>query len=227
MNAVSQAPQGAPAERTVTASRDADVTAPLRCQCYAAFSELTSSPHDVEAQAAARARLATAAGLPAPLVALLEEFVAADAEALKAGYSGLFEVGSQGPPAPIREDLLTGQKAGTREDLVRFFDFFGYRLDDRFAWAPDHLSVELEFMHFLCYHEAREGEDRLSFQLAQADFAGRHLDNWVPQLADAVEQLAPGSFYSRMLATLQDFVASDLAWQASTIVTVRERGPAA
>jgi DMSO reductase family type II enzyme chaperone len=178
----------------------------------------------VDALASIRGRIGAAAGLPFPASfdALLEEFAAADAESLKAQYSGLFEVGSQGPPTPIREDLQTGQRAGTREDIVRFYDYFGYRLDDRFAWAPDHLSVELEFMHFLCFHEARDSADRLSWQLAQADFAGRHLDNWVPQLAAAVAGLAPGSFYSRALLALRDFVASDLAWQASTILTTGE-----
>lgn len=209
----------APAPRTVTPERESEATAPRRCQTYAAFSELTASPFDVEAQVAVRARLTQAAGvLPLALVALLEEFAAADVGMLKAAYSGLFEVGSQGPPAPIREDLFTGQKAGTREDLVRFFDFFGYRLDDRFAWAPDHLSVELEFMHYLCYHELADAAERLSWQLAQADFAGRHLANWVPPLAAAVAGIEPGAYYSRVLGALCDFVTADLAWQASTLV---------
>jgi len=209
--------------RGIGAGREPEATAPQRALCYAAFSELTASPHDVEAQAAVRSRLAAAGALLPPVVlALLEEFIAADPEELKAEYSGLFEVGSQGPPAPIREDLLTGQKAGTREDLVRFYDFFGYRLDERFAWAPDHLSVELEFMHFLCYHEASDAGERLSWQLAQADFAPRHLANWVPALAAGVERLAPGAFYSRVLAALADYVASDLAWQSSTIIEPQE-----
>ena len=207
--------------RTVNAAaRAADRTAPARCACYAAFSELTASPHDIDALAAILGRRGAAARLPRPLDGfdeLLERFAAADAGALKAEYSGLFEVGSRGPPVPIREDLQTGQRAGTREDIVRFYDYFGYRLDERFAWAPDHLSVELEFMHFLCFHEASAAGERLSWQLAQADFSERHLANWVPQLAAAAAQLAPGCLYSRLLAALRDFVASDLEWQAATI----------
>jgi DMSO reductase family type II enzyme chaperone len=204
----------------VGAARDVVRTAPARCLCYAAFSELIASPHEVDARGAIAARIGAARELPFPVAldSLLAEFVAADAEALRAEYSGLFEVGSQGPPAPIREDLQTGQRAGTREDIVRFYDYFGYRLDDRFAWAPDHLSVELEFMHYLCFHEAGDSDDRLSYQLAQVDFARRHLHAWVPQLATAVAELAPGGFYARVLATLADFVARDLAWQDDTIV---------
>jgi DMSO reductase family type II enzyme chaperone len=207
--------------RSVSAARDVGRTAAARCLCYAAFSELVASPHDLDVREALRGRLGVAADLPYPLGldALIEESGAADADRLKAEYSGLFEVGSQGPPVPIREDLQTGQRGGTREDIVRFYDYFGYRLGDRFAWAPDHLSVELEFMHFLCFNEASDGDDQLSWQLAQADFAERHLANWVPQLAQAVERLAPGSLYARVLAALRDFVAQDLAWQGSTIVT--------
>ena len=118
----------------------------------------------------------------------------ADLAGLRREYSGIFEVGSQGPPVPIREDLQTGQRAGTREEVVRFYEYFGYVLDDRFAWQPDHLSVELEFMHYLCFREAEAASeaDALSFQLAQADFAERHLTAWLPLLAGNVAVLAPG-----------------------------------
>lgn len=217
---MSKRPVGGAVERSVSAAREVARTATARCRCYGAFSGLLASPHEVDARAAlldvtgaASAELAYAGALEP----LLREFVAADPEQLKVEYSGLFEVGSQGPPTPIREDLVTGQRAGTREDIVRFYDYFGYRLDDRFAWAPDHLSVQLEFMHFLAWHEATVTDDVLSWQLAQADFAERHLQNWVPQLARAVTRLAPGSFYDRVLTTLRDFLAQDIAWQATTI----------
>ena len=222
-----QAQRGVAGERarSVTASRrGAERSAAARSQCYAAFSELTASPHEVDAPPGIGDRIGVAAGLPFPIAGideLLREFAAADAARLKSEYSELFEVGSQGPPAPIREDLHTGQKAGTREDIVRFYDYFGYRLDDRFAWAPDHLSVELEFMHFLCFHEAEQSGDRLSWQRAQADFAHRHLASWVPQLARAVSELTADSFYCRVLFALSDFIARDLEWQASTIVEER------
>lgn len=219
MSSPTQALERQPPTRSVSEARDADRTAAARCGCYAAFSELLASPHEMDVRIALRERSGVGAGweYAAGLDALIEECSAADSDRLKAEYSGLFEVGSQGPPAPIREDLLTGQKGGTREDIVRFYDYFGYRLGDRFAWAPDHLSVELEFMHYLAFHEATVGEDRLSWQLAQVDFAERHLANWVPKLAAAVAQLAPGSIYSRVLAALHEFVARDLDWQRGTI----------
>jgi DMSO reductase family type II enzyme chaperone len=161
------------------------------------------------------------------LDALLAEVCSAELARLRSEYSGLFEVGSQGPPVPIREDLQTGQRAGTREEIVRFYDYFGYVLDGKFAWQPDHLSVELEFMHYLCYREAQAGDevDALSFQLAQADFSGRHLAGWVPQLAANVDRLAPESLYARIVAAVREFVAADHQWQMGTIVDASAGAP--
>jgi DMSO reductase family type II enzyme chaperone len=151
------------------------------------------------------------------MAALIREYADTDLDTLKQQYSGLFEVGSDGPPLPIREDLQTGQRAGTREDLVRFYDFFGYRLADHFAWAPDHLSVELEFMHFLCYGEATNEAEPESFQFAQLDFSERHLARWVPQFAAATVRLAGGALYGRVMTALGEFVRADHAWQSGTI----------
>jgi DMSO reductase family type II enzyme chaperone len=206
--------------RTVSGRQVADTAAP-RCLCYAACSELLASPHEVDPRPALRERAGLGGTLPyaGALEPLFAEVCAADLGRLQAEYSGLFEVGSQGPPAPIREDLQTGQRAGIREEVVRFYDYFGYVLDARFAWQPDHLSVQLEFMHYLCYREAQAGEgpEALSFQLAQADFAARHLVTWVPQLAANVDRIAAGSLYARAVAAVRDFIRADAAWQAVTI----------
>lgn len=199
-------------------------TAGIRCMAYAGCSELLASPHDVDPRPALRERQGLAGVTDAPHVAGLEQLMAevagADLEDLKAEYSGLFEVGSQGPPAPIREDLQTGQRAGTREEVMRFYDFFGYVLGERFAWQPDHLSVQLEFMHYLCFREAEAGADAgaLSFQLAQVDFTERHLARWVPQLAANVDRIAAGSLYGRVVRGVMEFITADLAWQAGTII---------
>lgn len=217
------APLPGAASRAATRSvrdRRLTETAPARCLCYAAFSELTASPHEVDPRPAVRQRAGVGTSLPyaAGLDALLVELGAAELPRLQAEYSGMFEVGSQGPPVPIREDLLTGQVGGTREDIVRFYEYFGYVLDEKFAWQPDHLSVELEFMHFLCFREAEGGADVLSFQLAQLDFCERHLARLVPLLASGVAELAPDALYTRVLMELKDFVRGDIEWQQGTVV---------
>ena len=204
--------------------RESHVTAAARCGCYAAWSELTASPHDLDPRPGLKEKLGLWDAIPyaGNLSSLIGEYVDTELEVLKRQYSGLFEVGSDGPPVPIREDIQTGQRAGTREDLVRFYDFFGYRLAERFAWAPDHLSVELEFMHFLCYGEAAEDEPE-PYQFAQLDFAERHIVRWVPAFAVTVDKASGGSLYARAMATLSEFVLADCAWQAGTI-SLSEQG---
>ncbi len=213
---------GRPASARRVTGRQAGETAALRCLCYAACSELVASPHDVDPRPALREREGLGEAVPhaRALDLLMAEVGGAELARLRSEYSGLFEVGSQGPPAPIREDLQTGQRAGTREEVVRFYDYFGYVLDPKFAWQPDHLSVELEFMHYLCYREARAGDDAdaLSFQLAQADFSARHLAGWVPLLAANVDKIAAGSLYARVVAAVRDFVTADSEWQLGTII---------
>jgi len=212
-------PVSAPTRRVF--NRQAGETAALRCLCYAACSDLAASPHEVDPRPALRERAGLGDAVPyaRALDSLLIEVAGAELARLRSEYSGLFEVGSEGPPAPIREDLQTGQRAGTREEVVRFYDYFGYVLDEKFSWQPDHLSVQLEFMHYLCFREAEVAgqPDAVSFQLAQADFSGRHLAGWVPRLAANVDQLAAGSLYSRVIAAVRDFVVADHEWQMATI----------
>lgn len=208
--------------RSVLASREREGSAPPRCLAYAACSELLASPHERDPRPALQARVGLGALWPqaAALDPLLVDVATADLGALRVAYSGLFEVGDEGPPVPLREDLQPG-RAGSREELVRFYDHFGYALSEPLAWQPDHLSVLLEFMHFLCWREAQASDDEaaLPFQLAQADFAQRHLASWLPQWAQRVGELAEGSLYARAAQALNGFVAADVAWQAQGIET--------
>ncbi len=224
-----QAQSPAP-ERQVTDARAAGHGAGARSMMYALFSDIASSPFDTEPAVAGEP--VELAGLPLPyafqlpaLEALLDEWRATGRDQLKREYSGLFEVGSDGPPVPIREDLHRNQPAGVREDIVRFYDFFGYGLAEKFAWAPDHLSVELEFMHYLVYREAENAAgEALSFQLAQHDFAERHLVNWVPELAARIAAQNPDALYGKLIAAMSDFLQQDFAWQQSTIQLAAGRG---
>ncbi len=209
------------AERRVNLLREPAETAPARCLMYAIFSDIVASPFDTDAVVARDAIQFSEIRLPYTL-ANPDEYVNAwrdrDIGALKTEYSGLFEVGSDGPPVPIREDLHRNQPAGVREDIVRFYDYFGYGLAEKFAWAPDHLSVELEFMHFLAYKESECDVDHaVSFQLAQLDFAERHLVVWVSELAQRIVDRQPEALYAKLVASLSEFVVKDFEWQRSTI----------
>jgi DMSO reductase family type II enzyme chaperone len=215
--------QGNNAAEERKVNRD-DSTLPGRCLMYALFSDIAASPFDAEPAVAGEPVDIAALGLPyelGGLEALLQEWRDTEQDLLRREYSGLFEVGGNGPPVPIREDLHRNQPAGVREDIVRFYEFFGYGLEEKFQWSPDHLSIELEFMHFLCYQEAEqlaaEEGDALSFQLAQSDFSERHLVNWVSDLAAKVADKHPDGLYTKLLAAMSEFLVKDYDWQQSTI----------
>ena len=222
MNESTSTPSGDAPERRAGPDRAPAETAPGRCLLYAVFSDITASPFDAEPAVAGEPLAVAELGLPYALTdpePLLAEWRGADTDALKREYSGLFEVGSDGPPVPIREDLHRNQPAKVKESIVRFYDYFGYGLSEKFQWAPDHLSVELEFMHYLAYKESEAAaeSDALAYQLAQHDFCERHLVHWVPELAERAAAQQPDALYSRLLAALSDFLQNDFAWQKSTI----------
>ena len=165
-------------------------------------------------------------GLPYPFQIgdLIEEYSGIEIVDLKRQYSALFEVGDEGPPAPIREDLFLLQQAKLREDLVRFYDYFGYILNDEFQWQMDHLSIELEFMHFLSFQELESNDNKLSFQLGQLDFSKKHLLNWVPDLSATINRLGNGDIYSKIVVELNNFLLIDNNWQKETINNIHLTG---
>ena len=198
--------------------RSPEKTAVLRSQGYELFSLLLSSPHDLDTKNKLNG-IAGTTGLPysLDLSDLMNEFSQQDLVELKKQYSGLFEVGNDGPPAPIREDLFMLQPAGLREDLIRFYDYFGYTLSEKYQWQMDHLSIELEFMYFLCFQEHNSTEDRLSYQLAQLDFSTRHLINWVPNFQKTLKRISSDDMYTKIVVELNKFIEDDIEWQLGTI----------
>ena len=160
---------------TIEAKRQTELTAMPRASVYSLFSQLLSSPHELKPLSLTPDL--SLEGLPVDfdVASMIDDYLNRDREELRLRYSGLFEVGDDGPPAPIREDLFLAQPAKLREDLVRFYDYFGYELNEEFQWQMDHLSIELEFMHFLIIGELRSDADKLSFQLGQFDFLKKHL----------------------------------------------------
>ena len=67
---------GAGSSRRVS-GRDVDVTAPIRCACYAVLSELTASPHDIDPRSSLRDKIGVAATLSygSNLDVVLSEFM--------------------------------------------------------------------------------------------------------------------------------------------------------
>ncbi|MBW2245567.1 MAG: molecular chaperone TorD family protein [Deltaproteobacteria bacterium] len=135
-----------------------------------------------------------------------------DDDDLAVEYTRLFDVGASGPPCPLYGGLYGGARMKNMEEAVRFYNHFGLKLSEAEQELPDHLTTELEFMHFLAFEEASaltQGTDASAFQRAQRDFVSRHPGRWVPALRKRLEQRDPPPFFREVVRQLERFLMRD------------------
>lgn len=133
-----------------------------------------------------------------------------DGEALAVEYSRLFDVGKSGPPCPLHGGLWIGDRMQTMEEVLRFYRHFGLRVDGEPSELPDHLGLELEFLHYLAFREdeaRREGADPGAFQRAERDFVARHPGRVVPLLRAKLEQEHAADFFVTLARALEGLLA--------------------
>lgn len=204
-----------------------------RSELYALFSKLTASPFDNEAASGAEVALCvrlSSASRALPYLLDPQSFLdAAEAQSdqpadLTRIYGSLFDVGTGGPPVPLRAELASERGQRDKEEVVRFYDYFGYRLSESMAWAPDHLSVLLEFMHFLTYRQAATAsvEDAESLILAQRDFLERHLLDWLPAVVSRLDEAGAPEYYATLFGLIVQFLDADFTWLRSVAEQHRE-----
>jgi TorA maturation chaperone TorD len=70
--------------------------------------------------------------------------------------------------------------------------------------APDHVTLEWEFMYFLTYQHLVTGEDRWIER--RRTFVSTHLARWMPSLADAIKRAGEHPFYDTLAALLTDLL---------------------
>ncbi len=90
----------------------------------------------------------------------------------------------------------------------------GLEVSADFNGTPDHIAVELEFMHFLVVKEleALAGGELVraqNFRQKQLTFLERHLAAWVPDFSRNVEEQAQTEFYQNLAAVTRIFIESD------------------
>jgi DMSO reductase family type II enzyme chaperone len=135
-----------------------------------------------------------------------------DDDALAVEYTRLFDVGASGPPCPLYGGLYGGARTKVMEEAVRFYNHFGLTLADAPRELPDHLSTELEFLHFLAFREAEalaRGEDPGPWRRAQRDFVARHPGKWVPKLRERLDRQAPLPYFREVVRLLERFLAQE------------------
>lgn len=82
--------------------------------------------------------------------------------------------------------------------------------------APDHIALELEFLHYLSLREvetADEGNDDQaeSFALMGSEFMQRYLAPWMPAFCKKIRENTDNDFYVSLADCLEQFIASESA----------------
>ncbi len=126
-------------------------------------------------------------------------------------YIRLFDVGAAGPPCPLYGGVYIGDRMKNMEDATRFYNFFHLRLSSEMRELPDHITTELEFVHYLTFRETelrQQGQDPSSLLRAERDFLARHLCKWLPRMqARLVKQECPPFFLALVRFALAFFHA--------------------
>ena len=138
------------------------------------------------------------------------EYVAFESE-----YIRLFDVGAAGPPCPLYGGVYAGDRMKTMEDATRFYNFFHLRVSPETRELPDHVTTELEFMHYLTFREAEvhgRGADPGSLLRAQRDFLQRHLRRWLPRMEQKLGKQSPLPFFGAIVQFAVRFVEADHAY---------------
>lgn len=98
-------------------------------------------------------------------------------------------------------------------NIAAFYKHFGLETgqQENNHELPDHISAELEFMHFLSFKEAHAREEAdtellTGYVLAQHDFLQRHLLLWVPDFASKIEEINPYSVLSAWVKLTANFL---------------------
>jgi DMSO reductase family type II enzyme chaperone len=95
-----------------------------------------------------------------------------------ADYNNAFDPAVNEDACSLRERTHTQEdQSSLFEELMRFYEYFGLKRAEH-AEMPDHIGVELEFMHFLTHLESKvtdKPEELASIRRAQHDFLSRHL----------------------------------------------------
>lgn len=140
-------------------------------------------------------------------------------------YTSNFEIGNAPVSLYERGYTDTGD-AAVFEELYRFYEYFGLSFDQgKMADWPDSLLVELEFMHYLSFLEAKRDCDPTGIRKAQKDFLERHLLPLTSRLSDTLLTKCL-AHYTNLAVMMRRFVDADFDHLGSPLAHHASEAPA-
>lgn len=145
---------------------------------------------------------------------LFEDMECPSLSDLQAEYVRLFDYR---PPCPMFESSYTEQKKNNpgkiKLSIEEFYNEFGLDASPTSFEPPDHLMLELEFMHFLSFKEGEafenDGSDVEKYLMGQQRFSEDHLMKWVPAFCDRLSENAELSYYKALAVLTEGFLLQD------------------
>ena len=200
----------------------------LRSHIYSLYSQLVRSPIESAGKVPfgweqeSLQALKDSAGIVDFDLEALEELVVLYRETapedMEQNYRELFGDDERDLHIPIQEEVGSAIPAGTKDEIRRIYDYFGYRPFEYGGRSADHLSVELGFMKTICLREALTGKEAaVPYALVQRDFLERHMLRWFPSAADQVVETHHDAFYPRLFEKLATFLLQDARWRRESL----------
>jgi DMSO reductase family type II enzyme chaperone len=142
----------------------------------------------------------------------------------EAEFVRIFDAGPGGPPCPLYEGKYAADRMVNMEDLVRFYNHFGLSVAEaQERELPDHITTELEFLHYLAFKEVlalQRDEAPSPYCRAEIDFLRRHPVRWLPQLLEKTVKVSAAkipnlcepalAFYRSLIELTAHFCEGDL-----------------
>lgn len=141
---------------------------------------------------------------------------------IKIFYSTFFESGNQA--VSLRElAYSTVTEKALLEELFRFYQHFGLDFSQgELRELPDNLPIELEFLHYLTFLEAKAssaGEENInirSLRNAQRDFVLLHPGRWVQPFLVRLKTVSDNRVYSDLAELLIQFIGREKHFLSGT-----------
>lgn len=142
---------------------------------------------------------------------------AGDGDAMAVEYTRLFDIaGSGGPLCPLHGgSYRPDSRMQLLQELVRFYNHFGLTTEAAPARElPDHLTTQLEFLHYLSRLESdclEHGAGADDCRRARRDFLERHLAPWLPLFDQRLERHGALPFYKTLGKLLVGFARLEIS----------------
>lgn len=130
-------------------------------------------------------------------------------------YTRLFRGPVKAEAYPYESMYIEGEIMGKSAlDVARRYREVGVHVSNGFRDLPDHISVELEFMHCLHAQELdtleKGGRDEaIRFRGLAESFLKDHLARWVPAFADRILRYATTTFYLSLAKITREFIVRE------------------